>query len=124
MKGVIKNLQKSDTWKIQLTVTINFISSKDHNDEESEMHSISDNIKVMIIDEADEVVENLFKSLHNRYQNNLEKSMKGSDFVVYYIRLLYYKCHKINPKCDGSYRFSELDKILKSNNKSYQRNRH
>ena len=106
MKGVIKNLQKSDTWKIQLTVTINFISSKDHNDEESEMHSISDNIKVMIIDEADEVVENLFKSLHNRYQNNLEKSMKGSDFVVYYIRLLYYKCHKINPKCDGSYRFS------------------
>ena len=87
MKGVIKNLQKSDTWKIQLTVTINFISSKDHNDEESEMHSISDNIKVMIIDEADEVVENLFKSLHNRYQNNLEKSMKGSDFVFYYIRL-------------------------------------
>ena len=87
MKGVIKNLQKSDTWKIQLTVTINFISSKDDNDEESEMHSTSDNIKIMIIDEADEVVESLFKSLHNRYQNNLEKSMKGSDFVFYYIRL-------------------------------------
>ena len=29
----MNNLKKSDTWKIQLTVAINFISSKD-NDEE------------------------------------------------------------------------------------------
>ena len=31
------NLQKSDTWKIQLTVAINFTSSKDV-DEERVMH--------------------------------------------------------------------------------------
>ena len=35
--------------KIQLTITINFIFSKD------------DNIEIMIIDEADEFMEELFK---------------------------------------------------------------
>ena len=43
------------------------------------MHSKSDNIEIMINDEADEVVEKHFKSLRNRYQNNLE-SMKRSEF--------------------------------------------
>ena len=35
----------------------------------------------MINDEADKVIEELFKSLQNTYQNKLEKSMKGSKFV-------------------------------------------
>ena len=29
--------------------------------------------------------------------------MKGSAFVFNYLYLIYYKCHKINPNCDGSY---------------------
>ena len=30
--------------------------------------------------------------------------MKISKFTLnYYTYLLYYKCHKINPNCDGSY---------------------
>ena len=40
---MIKNLKKSDTWKIQLTIAINFNSSKD-TDEERAMHSKSDKI--------------------------------------------------------------------------------
>ena len=40
------------------------------------MHSKSDNIKVMISDEADEVIKKKFDSLKNRYQSNLE-SMRG-----------------------------------------------
>ena len=28
---------------------------------------------------------------------------KGSEFICDYVHLLYYKCHKINPHCDGSY---------------------
>ena len=58
-------------WKIQLTITINFISSKNDNDEEHVTHSKSDNIERMINDEADEVVKKLFESLKERYQNNL-----------------------------------------------------
>ena len=38
----------------------------------------------MINDEANEVMKELFDSLKNRYQNNLE-SMKGSDSVFDYV---------------------------------------
>ena len=66
------------------------------------MHSKSDNIEIMINHEADEVIKELFDSLKNRYQNNLE-SIKYSEFVFDYVYLLYYKCHKINPNHGGSY---------------------
>ena len=45
----ISNLKKPDTWKIQLTIAISFISSKD-NDEERVMYLKSDNIEFMIYD--------------------------------------------------------------------------
>ena len=83
LKDIINNLKKSDTWKIQLTIANNFISSLD-NDEEHVMHSKSDNIEIMISDEASKVIEELFDSLKNRYQNNLQ-SMKGSEFVFDYV---------------------------------------
>ena len=56
----------------------------------------------MINDKAHEVIKELFYSLKDRYQNNLE-SMKGSEFVFHYDHLMYYKCHKINSNCVGSY---------------------
>ena len=58
-RDIINYLKKSDTQKIQLTITVNFISSKD-NDKERDMHSKSDNIKIMMNDKADEVIEGLF----------------------------------------------------------------
>ena len=66
-------------WKIQLTIAINFISSIE-NTQECAMHSKSDNIKILINDNANELTKKLFNSLRNRYQNNLE-SIKGSEFV-------------------------------------------
>ena len=90
LKDIINDLKKSVKWKIQLTITISFISSKDNdenNDEECVMHSKSDNIEILINDEADEVIEGLFKSLLSRYQNNLEKAMTGSEFVFDYVHL-------------------------------------
>ena len=39
----------------------------------------------MMNDKADEIIEKLFDSLKNRYQNNLE-SMKGSEFVFDYVQ--------------------------------------
>ena len=66
------------------------------------MNLKTDNIEIIINDEADEVTKQLFDSLKNRYQNNFE-SVKGSEFVFDYIQLLYYKCHKINQNRGGSY---------------------
>ena len=51
-------ISNSLTWKIQLTITISFISSTDDNDEERVMYSKSDNIEIMISDEANGVTKN------------------------------------------------------------------
>ena len=56
LKNITNNLIKYGTWKIQLTMSNNFISSLD-NDEQGVMHLKSDN---MINDEADEVIQELF----------------------------------------------------------------
>ena len=69
MKDIINNLKKSYTWKIQLTIANNFISLIDI-DEEHVVDLKSGNIEIMISDEADEVIKELFDSLKTRYQNN------------------------------------------------------
>ena len=89
------------------------------------MHSKSDNTEIMISDEADEVIKELFDSLKNRYQNNLE-SMKGSEFVFDYVHLMYYKT---NSNRVGSYVDSlnwikskkvTINPISKKDNKCFQ----
>ena len=105
------------------------ISSKDDNDEESEPHSKSDNIEIMMNDEANEVIEEIFESLKNGYQNQFEESRKDSEFVYDYVHLLYYKCHKIKPNCGGSYidspdwiknKEATINAISRKNDKCFQ----
>ena len=119
LRDVIINLQNSDTRKIQLTIAINFISSKLDDDEECVMHSKSNNTKFMSFDNANEVVTELFEALLSRYQTDLKKSMRGSDFFFDSVQLLYSKCHQISFKCGGSYiDFPDWTKRKKSDNKS------
>ena len=59
------------------------------------MHSKFDIIEIVINDEPDKVIKELFDSLKNSYQNNLEL-MKGEEVDFDYVHLLYYKCQKIN----------------------------
>ena len=59
---MIIDLQNSDTWKIQLTIAINFFSSKDA-EEERVMHARSDNIKFTSYNDANEVIDKFFESL-------------------------------------------------------------
>ena len=54
-------------------------------------------------DYADEIVEEVFESLHSRHQIGLETSMKGSNFIFDAVNVLFYKCHKIDFKRGGSY---------------------
>ena len=57
----------------------------------------------MINDKTDEVIENLFEPILNRYQVGLETSMRGSGFIFDCLHSLYYKCHTINFKYNGLY---------------------
>ena len=60
MEEYRSNIKISYRWKIQLTTTINLVSSKDDNNEKREMHEKHDNIKIMMNYEADEVLVELF----------------------------------------------------------------
>ena len=98
----IIDLQNSDTWKIQLTIAINFSSSKDA-EEERVMHSSSSNMKFTSYSDANEVVDELFLSCRMKYQGNLETSMRGSYFIFDSVQLMYYKCPKVDFRRGGSY---------------------
>ena len=67
------------------------------------MHSGNNNIEFICYNDANEVFDELFESLHSRYQGNLETSMRAKDFIFDSVQLMYYKCHKVNFSRDGSY---------------------
>ena len=93
LRDLIIDLQKSGTWKFQLTIAVNFLLSKDV-DEERVMHLKRNNIDVWTYDNVNDVVDELFESLLSRYHIGLETSMRESDFIFDLVQLLYYKCHK------------------------------
>ena len=90
-------------WKIQLTAAINFVSFKRDSDETCIMHVKSNNIEIMIGSETSEVIEELFKSLLQRYQEGLEESMKESEFTFHGVNALYYDLNKISLNGGRSY---------------------
>ena len=55
----IIELKTQSEWKIQLTMAVNFISSKD-SDETLTMHTRSNNVEIMMGIETDEIIEELF----------------------------------------------------------------
>ena len=61
--NTITKRKTQSVWKIQLTMTINFISSKPDSEETRIMHTKGFNIEIMMGSETDEVIEDLFESL-------------------------------------------------------------
>ena len=52
------------------------------------MHSGSSNIKFTPSSDANDVIDNLFRSIRSRCQEKLETSMKGSDFTFDSVQLM------------------------------------
>ena len=89
-------------WKIQLKMAINFISFKD-SDETCFMYTKINNVDIMMGSEIDEIIEERFKSFLQKYQEGLEKSMIGSQFVYDSVDALYYNLNKVSLSRGGSY---------------------
>ena len=53
-------------WKIQLSMTINFTSSK-NSDKTRTIHTKSQNVEIRVGDETDKIIKELFKSLLQKY---------------------------------------------------------
>ena len=81
LRELINDHKNKGGWKIQLTAQINFISSRLGSDETRVMHTRSVNEEFMNGSDTDEIIKELFKSLLQRYQENLQEKMKGSDFA-------------------------------------------
>ena len=94
--------ETSSEWKVQLTMAINFISSKD-SDETRTMNIKSNNVEIMIGSETNEIIEELFESFLQKYQKGLEKSMGGIEFVYDSVDILYYNLNKVSLSRSGSY---------------------
>ena len=89
-------------WKVQLTMEINFIYSKDF-DETRTMRAKSNNVEIMMGSETNEIIEELLKSFLQRYQEGLEGSMRGSEFIFDRVDPLYYDLNKVSLSRGGSY---------------------
>ena len=99
---MIDNHKSKDQWKIQLTMRIIFVSFTDAN-ETPEMHIKSDNIIIMRGIETKDIINELFNTFRERYQEVLETKMRGSGFTFERIDLLEYHLHKTSLNRGSSY---------------------
>ena len=88
-------------WKLQLSVEISFVSQKAGSDENRVMYTRSTPEEFMIDSETEEVAEKLVMSILQKYQDNLQNKIKGSDFIFNGINYLYYDLITISK--GGSY---------------------
>ena len=88
LSDIINDHKTQSEWKTQLTMQINFISSKD-SAETRTMHTKGHNREIMMGNERDEISKKVFDSLLQKCQEGLEESMRGIDFILYSVDLLY-----------------------------------
>ena len=67
------------------------------------MYSITIREEIMSRSETEEIIEKLIKSLLQKYQDNLQNKMKGSDFIFNGVNYLFYDLNRITISKGGSY---------------------
>ena len=82
LRELINDHKNKREWKIQLTAQINFISLRPGSDETRVMHTISVNEEFMNGSDTDEIIKELFKSLLQRYQENLQEKNERFGFCI------------------------------------------
>ena len=103
LRELINYYKNKGEWKVQLIAEINFISLKPGSDETHIMHTRSDNIEITVGDDNDDIIEELFKSFLQKYEENLQNKMRGSDFEFDGVNFLYYDFNEISLNRGESY---------------------
>ena len=81
LNDLINVYKAKGEWKLQLSAEIFFVSQKPGSDEKHVMYTRSTPEEFMIGCETEEVTEKLIMSILQKYQDNLQNKMKGSDFI-------------------------------------------
>ena len=79
-----------------------FVSSADTNKKRT-MYPKSDSEIIMIGNNRDKIIRELFDSLLHKYQRGLEQSMKSSNFIFDYVSEMHYVYNKITLSHGASY---------------------
>ena len=103
LNDLINDKKDKGEWKLQLTAQINFISQKPGSHEMSVMYTKRVCEEFMSGSETEEIVEKLFGSLLQSYQDNLNEKMRGSDFIFNEINYLFYDFNRVSISKGGSY---------------------
>ena len=103
LKELIEEYKLKGEWKVQLTTEVNFISLKPGSDETRIMYERSDNVEIMFGDDNDDIIEQLFESLLQKYEENLQNKMRRSEFEFDGVKFLYYDFNKTSINRGGSY---------------------
>ena len=103
LRKLINHYKNEGEWKIQLTGEINFIYLKPGSDETRIMYTRSDNEEFMNGSDTDEIIKLLFESFLQKYEQNLQEKMRGSDFEFDGVNVLYYDFNKTSIRRGGSY---------------------
>ena len=102
LRELIEEYKLKGEWKVQLTIEVNFILLKPGSDETRIMYTRSDNIEIMFGDDNDDIIEQLFESLLQKYEENLQNKMRGSEFEFDGVNFLYYDFNKTSINSGGS----------------------
>ena len=92
----------SNEWKIQINMHVNFVSSNDTG-EICTIFARSDNEKIRLGNETDDIIKRLINSFLNNYQKEEIILRNGSNFVFESVDLLSYHIHKTSLKRGNSY---------------------
>ena len=103
LEDLINDKKNKSEWKLQLTAKISFVSLKPDSDETRLMHTRSNAAEFMSGSETEEIIESLYRSLLQNYNDNLQEKMKGSDFVFNGINYFYYDFNRVSISKGGSY---------------------
>ena len=95
VSDIINEHKNKDEWKIQINLSINFISSKICNGVRT-MNTKSDIVDIMTGVDTNDIVEELFKSTLKRHEAGFQESMRESQFVFDCVNELHYKLHKVD----------------------------
>ena len=106
LRELINYYKNKGEWKVQLIAEISFISLKPGSDEARIMHMRSDNEEFMSGSDTDEIIKGLFGSFLQKYEENLQNKMRGSEFEFDGVNFLYYDFNKISLNRGGSYIYS------------------
>ena len=80
-----------------------FVSQKPDSNETRIMYTRSTPEEIIIGSETEEVAEKLIMQLIQKYQDNLQDKMKGSDFIFNGVNYLYHDLNRITISKGGSY---------------------